>query len=83
MNRPTELLKPLNNLLKFLEQDRKCSATRELTKIYEENVRGTLSEVLLHFQEKAPKGEFVLVVEGLKAKTTKTTVDNLVRNSNL
>ena len=64
---PYRVVKALEQFIEVFGTKRKCSATRELTKIYEENVRGTLSEVLLHFQEKAPKGEFVLVVEGLKA----------------
>jgi len=64
---PYRVVKALEQFIEVFGADRKCSVTRELTKIYEENVRGTLSEALLHFQEKAPKGEFVLVVEGLKA----------------
>ena len=64
---PYRVVKALEQFIEVFGAGRKCSATRELTKIYEENVRGTLSEVLLYFQEKPPKGEFVLVVEGLKA----------------
>ena len=40
------------------------------TKIYEENVRGTLAEVLEYFSKKEVKGEIVMVVEGLNEKTT-------------
>lgn len=44
--------------------DRRISLSRELTKLYEEHLRGTISEVLKFFEEKQPKGEFVLVVSG-------------------
>mgnify|MGYP000619824920 FL=1 len=45
--------------------DRKITLARELTKIYEEVIRTTLSQAVALFEEKAPKGEFVLVVEGM------------------
>lgn len=45
--------------------DRKITLARELTKIYEEVIRTTLSQAVVLFEEKAPKGEFVLVVEGM------------------
>jgi 16S rRNA (cytidine1402-2'-O)-methyltransferase len=41
--------------------------SRELTKIFEENVRGTVAEVLAHFKQTPPKGELVVVIEGLGA----------------
>ena len=43
-----------------------CCVSRELTKIYEENQRGTLRQVCDVFREKGVKGEIVIVVEGLK-----------------
>ena len=46
--------------------DRRCTALRELTKIHEEAVRGTLSQVLAHFEANDPRGEFVIIVEGTK-----------------
>ena len=63
---PYRVVKALEQFIEVFGADRKCSVTRELTKIYEENIRGTLSEALFHFQEKAPKGEFVIVLEGQK-----------------
>jgi 16S rRNA (cytidine1402-2'-O)-methyltransferase len=42
------------------------SVARELTKIYEENVRGTLEEVIAHFSQKEVKGEIVIVLEGIE-----------------
>jgi len=44
--------------------DRRISVSREITKKFEETVRGTFSEVIAHFEAHAPRGEFVLVVEG-------------------
>ena len=46
--------------------ERHISVSRELTKIYEETLRGTLLEVLAHFEKNPPKGELVIVVEGKK-----------------
>lgn len=63
---PYRVIKSLEQFIEVFGPDRKCCITRELSKIYEENVRGTLAEVLIHFQNKAPKGEFVMVVEGVK-----------------
>lgn len=61
---PYKLLKTLTHLAEKLGEDRKISVARELTKLYEENVRGTLAEVITHFEAHPPKGELVLVVEG-------------------
>ena len=47
--------------------ERRCSACREISKIHEESVRGTLAEVLAHFTETEPRGEFVIIVEGYEA----------------
>ncbi len=61
---PFRLLKTLNDLLECLGSDRKVSVSRELTKIHEENIRGTLQEVIDFYKEKNIKGEIVIVVEG-------------------
>ena len=61
---PYKLLKTLQQLKEKLGEERKISVSRELTKIYEENVRGTLEEVHVHFEKNPPKGELVLVVQG-------------------
>jgi 16S rRNA (cytidine1402-2'-O)-methyltransferase len=61
---PFRLVKLLEEMSLVFGNDRKCCVCRELTKIYEENVRGTIAEVLGHFREKQPKGEIVVVVEG-------------------
>ena len=63
---PHKLLKTLTHFEEYFGADRKLSVSRELTKLYEETVRGTVTEMLSHFEKKAPKGEFVIVVEGRK-----------------
>ena len=63
---PHKLLKTLSQLVEYFGAERKISVSRELTKLYEETIRGTVAEVLTHFENKAPKGEFVIVVEGRK-----------------
>lgn len=63
---PHKLLKTLTHFAEYFGEDRTISASRELTKMYEETVRGTIREMLAHFTEKPPKGEFVLVVGGKK-----------------
>ncbi len=61
---PMRLLRTLEDLAAVFGPDRPCSVSRELTKIYEENVRGSLLEVKEHFSNKQVKGEIVLVVAG-------------------
>ena len=63
---PHKLLKTLTHFAEYFGEDRPVSVSRELTKLYEETVRGTVTEVLEHFNNKAPKGEFVIVVGGRK-----------------
>lgn len=61
---PHRLVKALEQLLEYFGPDRNISVSRELTKVYEETVTGTVSYVLNHFKEKEVKGEIVLVIEG-------------------
>jgi len=61
---PVRLVKTLQEFIQYFEADRLCSVSRELTKLFEENKRGSLQEVCDHFKEKNPKGEIVIVVEG-------------------
>jgi len=65
---PHKLLKTLAEFNTYFGQDRPICVSRELSKLHEENVRGTVREVLSHFEAKPPKGEIVVVVGG---KTTK------------
>jgi len=63
---PHKLLKTLKQFSEYFGVSRKVSVSRELTKMYEETVRGTLLEVIEHFEKKPPKGEFVIIVSGNK-----------------
>jgi len=61
---PHRLLDALDDLLSALGTGRQMAAARELTKLYEQIVRGTVSEVKAYFTENEPRGEFTLVVDG-------------------
>ncbi|HNU88199.1 MAG TPA: 16S rRNA (cytidine(1402)-2'-O)-methyltransferase [Ferruginibacter sp.] len=61
---PMRLVKTLNDLIQYFGAERQCCVSRELTKKFEENKRGTLQEVHDHFNTKPVKGEIVIVVEG-------------------
>ena len=61
---PMRLIKTLEELQQYFGADRQCCVTRELTKIFEENKRGTLQEVTTYFKQKSVKGELVIVVAG-------------------
>ena len=63
---PVRLVKTLKDLIQYFGEDRKCCVCRELTKMFEENVRGSLQEVHRHFSEKIVKGEIVVILEGKK-----------------
>lgn len=66
---PYRVIKLLEQLIEHCGEDRRVSVSRELTKMFEETVRGTLAEVLQHFTEHNPKGEFVVVLEGAHQKS--------------
>jgi 16S rRNA (cytidine1402-2'-O)-methyltransferase len=61
---PHRLVKTLEQFSQFFGNERMASVSRELTKVYEENIRGTLEELTMHFKNKIVKGEIVIVVEG-------------------
>lgn len=61
---PHRLVKTLEEMIQYFGADRQCSVSRELTKMFEENARGTLQEVCEHFKKKEVKGEIVMVVAG-------------------
>ena len=64
-------MKCLEQLAEVFGPQRKVSVSRELTKKFEQTVRGTLAEVVEHFREHEPKGEFVIVVAGQPKEETK------------
>jgi 16S rRNA (cytidine1402-2'-O)-methyltransferase len=61
---PIRLVRTLEEFVLYFGPTRKCSVSRELSKLYEENVRGSLEELIIRFKEKTVKGEIVIVVEG-------------------
>ena len=63
---PFRLVKTLEQLIEVAGNDRRVSVARELTKVFEENARGTLSEIRDYFSSKEVKGEIVIVLEGKK-----------------
>jgi len=63
---PHKLIKTLKDLAAYMGNERKMAVSRELTKLHEETLRGTVAEMLAHFEEYPPKGELVLVVAGKK-----------------
>ncbi len=63
---PHRLLKTLSQLAEFFKEERQICVSRELSKLHEENFRGTFAEALAHFSSKSIKGEIVLVVAGKK-----------------
>jgi len=63
---PHKLLKTLANFCEYFGEDRQVSVSRELTKLYEETIRGTAKEVLDYYTNKPPKGEIVICVGGKK-----------------
>ena len=65
---PYRVVKCLEQFAECFGEDRPISVSRELTKKFEETVRGTIGEVLDHFRQHEPKGEFVLVVQGKTRK---------------
>lgn len=62
---PHRLVKTLTQLAEYFGADRQGTVSREISKMYEETVRGTLSELIAHFTETPPRGEIVMIVSGI------------------
>ncbi len=71
---PYRVVKCLDQMAEFFGEDRAVSVSREITKKFEQTVRGSLKEVANHFREHDPKGEFVIVVAG-KPKVKRSNID--------
>lgn len=65
---PHRLIKTLTQFAEYFGEERNASVSRELTKIHEENARGTLNQLINHFNKKKIKGEIVVIVEGKPKK---------------
>lgn len=68
---PYRVVKTLRQLAESFGGDRRASACREISKVHEESVRGTLDELVTHFEQNEPRGEFVIIVAGYDAKAEK------------
>lgn len=69
---PYRVVKTLAQFAETFGAERRVAACREISKLHEECVRGTMAEVLAHFEENEPRGEFVIVVEGLVREKKKS-----------
>ena len=67
---PHRLLKALEQFIEVFGPQRPASVCREISKVHEQSVRGTLSEILTYFQENEPRGEFVIIVGGCSEQAT-------------
>ncbi|MBR1462369.1 MAG: 16S rRNA (cytidine(1402)-2'-O)-methyltransferase [Prevotella sp.] len=72
---PYRVLKTLQQFAECYGEDRQVSCCREISKVHEESVRGTLAEVIAHFKETEPRGEFVIVLAGKNTKEYKQKTD--------
>ena len=63
---PMRLVKTLEEFIEYFGAERQCCVSRELTKLFEENKRGSLHEVCVYFREKNVKGEIVIVLQGIQ-----------------
>lgn len=76
---PMRILRTIDELIEHCGSQRNASVSREISKLHEETVRGTLEEIKNHFTLNAPRGEFVMVVEGLN----KEEIKNIQREQKL
>lgn len=68
---PYRLLKTLKQFAEVFGDDRQVSVSREISKVYEEHVRGSLAEAIAHFEQNAPRGEFVITLAGKEIEKNK------------
>jgi len=61
---PYRILKTLEQFAEFFGEDRNVSISREISKIYEQTIRGQIAELIQHFKNNTPKGEFVIILDG-------------------
>jgi len=72
---PRRLVKTLEQFSEALGKERKCCVSREISKLHEEHVRGSLAEVLEHFRKREPKGEIVITLAGAPSRTHKEHIN--------
>ena len=79
---PHRMVKTLNNMSEILDSERKIVVARELTKIHEEFIRGTISEVTDYFEQNAPRGEFVVLVSPNTIEEKQLSWSELIKSVN-
>lgn len=79
---PYRLLKTLKQFAEYFGGERQVSVAREISKLHEEHVRGTLDEVVAHFEETEPRGEIVIVLAG-KEKEAKRRRQNELKDTGI
>jgi len=78
---PHRLLKTLADIEELLGGERSIAVARELTKTYEEIRRGQVSQVIQHFKEHEPRGEFTIVLEGKQPVTARASLDQVAQEA--
>ena len=73
---PYRVVKTLQQFAEVFGDDRQVSCCREISKVHEESVRGTMAEVIAHFQQTEPRGEFVIIVAGWEPQKEKQQKKN-------
>jgi 16S rRNA (cytidine1402-2'-O)-methyltransferase len=73
---PYRIVKCLEQIAETMGEERRVAVVREITKKFEETVRGSVAECLAHFREHEPKGEFVMVIEGYNPKDKSRDADD-------
>lgn len=77
---PHRIVKTLAQFIEFYGAERQIAVCREISKLHEECVRGTLAEVLAHFEEEEPRGEFVMILAGAEVEKKKKSKNKRSRN---
>jgi 16S rRNA (cytidine1402-2'-O)-methyltransferase len=64
---PYRLVRALDEMAEVFGNEREASVSREISKLFEENLRGSLESLSTHYKEKPPKGEIIIIVSGKHA----------------
>lgn len=79
---PLRLVKTLKELAQYMGGDRQASVSREISKLHETTVRGTLDELISYFTENNPRGEIVIILSGQSAETVRREHVNKYKDRN-
>ncbi|MDE6309923.1 MAG: rRNA small subunit methyltransferase 1, partial [Muribaculaceae bacterium] len=79
---PLRLVKTLKELAQYMGGDRLASVSREISKLHETTVRGTIDDLISHFTENNPRGEIVIILSGLSVETERRIHVNKYKDRN-